>query len=312
MGAALAVALATTVAGSAPSPGQLHPTLFGEGVFTTGAYDFFVALTPDQKSAYLCRASADFGYWTILETHRQGDRWAAPTMAPFSGRWSDADPHLTPDGSRLFFISNRPDSGEMAKGSCDLWVVERSGAGWGQPRPLGRDVCTDATEWSPSVAANGNLYFGTTREGGRGRDDIWMSRLVDGRYTTPVNLGDSINTKFGEVEPWIAPDESYLIFSAGGRADGKGGLDLYLSVRRAGVWSVARPLGHGINSEAWDFNPSVSPDGRTFFFTSARSHLAEPPSKPMNYDQLMRTLNGPGNGLGDIYSIPIEALEIPR
>ena len=129
-------------------------------------------------------------------------------MAPFSGRWSDADPHLTPDGCRLFFISNRPDSGDARKESCDLWMVERAGQGWSAPRPLGRDVCTDATEWSPSVAANGNLYFGTTREGGKGRDDIWMSRLDGGRYTTPVNLGDSINTRFGEVEPWIAPDES--------------------------------------------------------------------------------------------------------
>lgn len=177
---------------------------------------------------------------------------------------------------------------------------------------MGSDVCTGATEWSPSVAANGNLYFGSTREGGKGRDDIWMSRFVGGRYTTPVNLGDSINTKFGEVEPWISPDESYLIFSAGGREDGKGGLDLYISVRRNGAWSGTRPLAHDINSEAWDFNPSVSPDGRTFYFTSTRSRLARPPTRPMSYEQLTRLLNEPGNGLGDIYSIPIEALEIPR
>ena len=115
-------------------------------------------------------------------------------------------------------------------------------------------MCTDATEWSPSVAANGNLYFGTTREGGKGRDDIWMSRLDGGRYTTPVNLGDSINTRFGEVEPWIAPDESYLIFSAGFR---------------------------------------------------------DPPDRRMSVEELTRRLRSPGNGLGDIYSIPIEALELP-
>ena len=233
-------------------------------------------------------------------------------MAPFSGRWSDADPHVSPDGSRLFFISNRPDSGDTAKEGCDLWVVERSGHGWGAPRPVGANVCTAATEWSPSVAANGNLYFGSTREGGKGRDDIWMSRFENGRYTVPVNLGDSINTGFGEVEPWVSPDERYLIFSAGGRADGKGGLDLYVSFRRDGIWSSARALGHGINSEAWDFNPSVSPDGRTFYFTSARSRLAVPPAERMSYQQLTRLLSEPGNGLGDIYSIPIEALEIPR
>jgi len=290
---------------------ELQPKLFGEGVFSTGAYDFFVALTPDQKTAYLCRASADFGYWTILETQKRDGRWSTPTMAAFSGRWSDADPHLSPDGSKLFFISNRPDSGDAPKASCDLWMMERTGQGWGRPRALG-EICTDVTEWSPSVAANGNLYFGATREGGKGRDDIWMSRFEGGRYAAPVNLGDSINTKFGEVEPWISPDEHYLIFSAGGRADGKGGLDLYISFNRDGVWSSARSLGHGINSASWDFNPSVSPDGRTFYFTSARSSLASPPASRMSYEDLTRRLQSPGNGLGDIYSIPIEALEIPR
>ena len=131
-------------------------------------------------------------------------------------------------------------------------------------------------------------------------------RLIDetlsARYGRPA----------GELEPWISPDESYLVFSAGGRADGKGGLDLYISYRRNGVWSSARPLGHDINSPWFDFNPSVSPDGSTFFFTSARSRFVELPSRPMSYDELTRRLNGPGNGLGDIYSIPIEALEIPR
>jgi Tol biopolymer transport system component len=309
----LAAGFASTIDGTAAtSKDEIRPTLFGEAVFTTGAYDFFVALTPDQQTAYFCRATADFGSWTILETHRTGDGWAAPKMAPFSGRWSDADPHVTLDGSKLFFISNRPDSGDTARPSCDIWVVERSGKGWGPPRSLGPEVCTDVTEWSPSVAANGNLYFGSARDGGKGRDDLWMSRFVDGRYTAPVNLGDSINTKFGEIEPWIAPDESYLIFSAGGRVDGRGGLDLYISVRRDGTWSSARPLGHGINSEAFDFNPSVSPDGRTFYFTSARSRLNDPPARARTYEELTRALQGPGNGLGDIYSIPIEALETSR
>ena len=305
------VALAL-VSGSPPRAEELHPRIFGEGVFTTGAYDFFVALDPHGDVAYFCRASADFGYWTILETRRRGGKWTAPVMAPFSGRWSDADPHFTPDGSRLFFISNRPDSGDTAQASCDLWVVERANDGWGEPRRLGPEVCGEGTEWSPSIAANGNLYFGATREGGRGRDDLWMARFADGRYSTPVNLGDSINTKTGEVEPWVAPDESYLIFSAGGRTDGSGGLDLYVSFRRDGVWSAARPLGHGINTPGWEFNPSVSPDGRSLYFTSTRSVFASPPAARMSAEQLTKKLQSPGNGLGDIYTIPIEALDFPR
>ena len=312
LAAAIAVAFVAFGAGAPRAAEELRPRLFGEGVFTTAEYDFFVAIAPDQRTAYLCRASADFGWWTILETRRSGGKWAAPVMAPFSGRWSDADPHFSPDGSQLYFISNRPDSGDTERASCDLWLVERAGEGWSEPRRLGPEVCGEGTEWSPSVAANGNLYFGATREGGRGRDDLWMSRFVEGRYTTPVGLGDSINTKTAEVEPWIAPDESYLIFSAGGRPDGSGGLDLYVSFRRHGAWSSARPLGHGINTAAWEFNPSVSPDGRTLYFTSTRSDFASPPAARMSYPQVSRRLKEPGNGLGDIYSIPIEALDLPR
>jgi hypothetical protein len=84
-----------------------------------------------------------------------------------------------------------------------------------------------------------------------------------------------------------------------------------VSFRRDGVWSAARPLGHGINSPAWEFNPSVSPDGHTLYFTSTRSGFDRTPAARMSYGDLTRRLESPGNGLGDIYSIPIEALDFP-
>src|SRR5512145_2589040 len=99
LGAFAFLALAGMSPGVPIAAQELHPKLFGEGIFSTGAYDFFVALSADQEKAYFCRASADFGYWTILETRKRDGRWTTPTMAPFSGRWSDADPHLTLDGS---------------------------------------------------------------------------------------------------------------------------------------------------------------------------------------------------------------------
>ncbi|HMG57301.1 MAG TPA: hypothetical protein VK601_27565, partial [Kofleriaceae bacterium] len=70
----------------------------------------------------------------------------------------------------------------------------------------------EVDEWSPSIAASGNLYFGAGRPGGHGGSDLWVARWVGGAYQPPENLGDAINTAGSEVEPWIAPDESYLIF----------------------------------------------------------------------------------------------------
>ena len=203
----------------------------------------------------------------------------------------------------------------LAKGrdNYDIWFAERTASGhWGAPRHLGAPVSSgSATQWSPSVAANGNLYFGTSRSGGRGGNDIWLSRLVNGVYQPPENLGDSINTRAAEVEPWIAPDESYLIFSAQGRPDGLGDDDLYISFRRQGVWQRALHLPAPINSPAGDLNPSVSPDGRYLYFTSTRSSLDTIPPRPWDYRELWRRLMSPGNGLGDIYRVEMTQLGVP-
>ncbi|HEU0015196.1 MAG TPA: hypothetical protein VFQ45_16010 [Longimicrobium sp.] len=299
-----------TPAPAAAASGGVVLERFGDGVFTTGAWDFFVALSPDGEEAFFCRANGSFSHFTILQTRRRGDGWAPPRMASFSGRWSDADPHYTPDGRRIFFISNRPVSGDTAASAYDVWFVEREGDGWSAPRRLEGPVNGPGTEWSPSPAANGNLYFGTVREGGRGGNDLYVARWTGAGYAEPENLGDSINTARGEVEPWIAPDESYLVFSGQARADGAGGFDLYVSERVGGVWGKARPLA-ALNTPAYEFNPSVSPDGRWLYFSSTRSGFdGPPPPAPLTYAELQRRLLEPGNGLGDIYRVELRALGI--
>ncbi|HJU91193.1 MAG TPA: hypothetical protein VJ672_17535, partial [Gemmatimonadaceae bacterium] len=96
---------------AAPDSSTLRPEVFGEGIFSTELYDFFVVFTPKGDTAYFSRATPGFSYFTIVWSRFDGRRWTPPEMAPFSGRWSDADAHLTPDGSKLFFISNRPVDG---------------------------------------------------------------------------------------------------------------------------------------------------------------------------------------------------------
>jgi Tol biopolymer transport system component len=289
----------------------LHPEMFGPGVFSTGAWDFFVAFTPDGNTAYVNRANGSFSHFTIVETRLVGRAWSPPRIATFSGKWSDADPHLSPDGSKLFFISNRPLPGDTgvaaatARDDYDIWFIARGAAGeWGQPQHVGAPVTESGfTEWSPSVAATGNLYFGSARKGGRGGNDLYLARWTGAAYEEPVNLGDSINTRGGEIEPWIAPDESYLIFSGANRGDGPGGYDLYISRRINGTWERARALPAGVNTSAYEYNQSVSPDGRWLYFSSTRSVFETVPLKPLSYAELEKRLSSPGNGLGDIYRI---------
>ena len=314
------LALLALVSGTAALLGQrsdLHPyaraastpepVLFAEGVISTADDESHAHFSPDGRTLYFLRNTPSFNFWTIVVSHFRDGTWTTPRVAPFSGQYSDADPFITADGSKLFFISMRPVAGK-AKTDTDIWVAERTGGGWVEPEHLGPLVNSDTNEWFPTVAANGTLYFGSARPGGKGAVDIWRSRLVDGKYAEPENLGEAINSAASEVEPYIAPDESYLIFAAAGRPGGRGAFDLYISMQKDGQWSPPVNLGDKINSSAWDFAPRISPDGKYFFFTSARGFGDAPQARPLTYEELSQKLHRPGNGLRDIYQVDAQVV----
>jgi hypothetical protein len=288
-----------------------EPTVFAEGVVSTGEFDSHPAFSADGRTLYFLRSTPNFNLWTILVSRFEKGRWGTPEVAPFSGRYSDADPFITPDGWRFYFISNRPAPGKTTP-DLDIWVMERTAAGWGEPKNLGAPVNSPGSEWYPTVAADGTIYFGSDREGGKGRTDIYRARLVGGKYAEAENLGDAVNTQFNEFEPLVAPDESFLIFMAGGRADGRGGFDLYVSYNRGGAWTKPANLGDKINSAGNEYSPTISPDGRYFFWTSTRGFADKPLEKRLDYRELMDRLRGPRNGLGDIYQIDLAALGIGK
>src|SRR5262249_1878985 len=113
-----------------------EPTLFGEGIVSTGAFETHPAFTPDGRTLYFVKSTPAFSDWKIHVSRFADGRWSAPEMAPFSGKYRDADPYVTPDGKRLYFISDRPVDGK-AKEDMDIWVMEKTkGGGWGEPRNL--------------------------------------------------------------------------------------------------------------------------------------------------------------------------------
>ena len=291
-----------------------EPKIFAEGVLSTGDFESHPAFTPDGRTVYFLKNAPDFSFWTIVVSNFRNGRWQEPEVAPFSGRYSDADPFITPDGARLYFISTRPLDAKAGGGrkDLDIWMVERAGAGWGEPKNLGAPVNSPGAEWFPNVAADGTIYFGSDREGGKGRTDIYRARLVNGRYERAENLGEEINTQFNEFEPLIAPDQSYLIFMCGGRQDARGGFDLYLSYHCEGHWTKPVNLGDKINSPANEYSPTISPDGKYFFWTSARRAPIQTPPERLDYRALSARLRGPRNGLGDIYQIDLSALNLEQ
>jgi len=284
-----------------------EPKVFAEGVISTGDMELNAAFTPDGKTIYFTKRTPRPQLWAILESHFVRGKWSTPGVASFSGQYSDFDPIVSPDGSKLFWSSNRPVEGQSGT-SFDLWMVERTAGGWGEPRHLDGPVNSQASEAYPSVTRDGTLYFASTRPGGAGGYDIYRSRLVNGRYGEPENLGDSVNSKFSDGDPYIAPDESYLIFVSYNRPEGVGDGDLYISFNRNSTWSKAENLGPSVNSTALDFCPIVSPDGRYLFFTSERGFADRPRSDRLTYAELIRGIRSTQNGLGNIYQIDLPKL----
>jgi Tol biopolymer transport system component len=310
--AGIAAALLTVCgAGKAPPQQDPEPELYGAGLFSTGEWDFFLALSPDERRALFCRANATFSSYQIYQTRLdESGHWSAPTTPRFAGSFSNADPHIAPDGHTVFFISNRPAPGQTgAQETFDVWYATLDTTGeWSDARHVPPPVSLpDVDEWSPSVSASGNLYFGSERPSGHGGLDLWMARRAGDAYEAPVNLGDSINTAANEVEPWIAPDESYLIFSGMGRADSVGRYDIYVSRRGRAGWRRARPAPAGVNSRWLDFNQSVSPDGQWLYFSSTRPHTG-PLGERFDFPRNDSTVAGIGNRKGDIYRVPVRSL----
>jgi Tol biopolymer transport system component len=293
-----------TVSGPLP-----QPQIFGEGVISTGDYDTHPAFAPDGKTLYFLKCTADIKTCAICVSHFKNNRWTEPVVAPFSGQYWDVDPFVTKDGKTLYFSSNRPlKEGGPAKVDTDIWKVEVTSHGWKAPLRLDSPINSEGGEYYPTLADNGTIYFGSTREGGKGGSDIYRCPLVDGQYTAVENLGDSINTADNEFEPFIAPDESYLIFMATipqGLANG----DLYFSNNINGKWSKAEKLPAPLNSTGTEWSPKVTREGQYFFFSSTRNTQIGIPSKSETVEQLTRRLRRAGNGLADIYQVDFSVVK---
>src|SRR5712691_2392436 len=82
-----------------------EPTLFAPGVISTGAYEVCPQFSPDRKTFYFVKSTPDANFWTIVFSRFDNGKWNAPQVAPFSGRYSDADEFITHDGKQMFFIS---------------------------------------------------------------------------------------------------------------------------------------------------------------------------------------------------------------
>ncbi len=185
-------------------------------------------------------------------------RWSEPAIAGFSGKVFDFEPHITPDGAKMIFGSRRPLPGLNKQDEIPQWFIEKKDDGWSEPKPLGPPF-SDGFCMYVSVAGNGNLYF-------TGKDGICRSVFLNGKYATPQKLDRVINDLQFAAHPFIAPDESYLIFDA--QHPQEGNAELFISFRNDdGTWSAPLKFDARINTGQGDMCPFVTRDGKHLFFS---------------------------------------------
>jgi len=171
-------------------------------------------------------------------------------------------------------------------GSCDLFVskIIQSNATdaslelqnnnlkmWGPRSNVGEAVNSASWDAQPSVSGDGQmLIFASSRPGGFGGKDLWVSRKVRGRWTSPKNLGPKINTSSDEEAPFIHYDGRTLYFSSNGHP-GYGGHDLFITrLDVQGQWTKPINLGAGVNTESDDVGFYVDALAEKAYFASAR------------------------------------------
>ncbi len=288
------------------SPGN-KPQIFSPDIISTHRNERDFTQSPSGNTILFSLVLPANNLSVIMYLYFDGFFWTEPEVARFSGQYKDLEPAFSPDGNKLFFVSKRPVNNTFDEKDYDIWYIDISKNGWSNPINIGSPVNTESNEYFPTVSENGNLYFTSSYEDSFGGEDIYFSPFENGSYTSPVNLGDSINTQQYEFNSFIAPDESYLIFSSFGREDGAGGGDLYIAYRKEnGSWTKARNMGIQINSGKLDYCPFVTYDEKYFFFTSQRENHIFTNRKRKQFTEVIQLANSIENGLGNIYWVEFD------
>ena len=222
--------------GSTPEP-------FAPGIVQTQNWEGGTAFSLDMSEFYYTRQRPVDKVVETVRLRNGGDRWQVADISPGRG------PYFAPHGKTAHY-------GKRYK--------VRTKDGWSEMKTLGSPF-DDIQIMSLKSSNKGTWVFDEIGTDGDGI--IRYARLIDGKREDPKPFGKEINTGTWNAHPYIAPDESYIMWD-GRRDSGFGGSDLYISFREEdGSWGEAINLGAKINTEVDEGGPVITPDGKYLFFS---------------------------------------------
>lgn len=225
-------------------PPGTTPEPFAPGMVSTDNWEFGGAFTPDLKEFYFLREvgeNEEEKAMKFMVYQYKDTKWQDSVISRRVGQ-----PIISPDGKKLHL-------GKKFK-------KRKTNGDWSELMNL-HPLLDSVRIMQLSSSENDMYVFDAMGEG-----VIRYSRLVDGKREVPVLFGEQINSGKANAHPFIAPDESYMLWDAR-KEGGYGNADIYVSFRQNdGSWGGAISLGDKINTTASDNGASVSPDGKYLFF----------------------------------------------
>jgi len=244
-----------------------NPFNMGDSINST-ALEYLPSLTVDgNKMIFNRRINGDEDFY---ESDKKNGQWqpAKPIAGKLNTNFNEGAQNISQDGEWLIFTGcNYPEG----FGSCDLYISYKNKNGeWSEAENIGRNLNTDAWETAPSLSPDKrDLYFSSTRAGGFGGSDIWVShRSASGQWQKPENLGATINTNGDDGCPFIHADNQTLYFNSNGH-QGYGMSDLFVTRKNEkGQWQEPSNLGYPINTIDDEGSLIVAADGKTAYYAS--------------------------------------------
>ncbi|MFK7924314.1 MAG: hypothetical protein AB8H47_20320 [Bacteroidia bacterium] len=255
------------------------PQMLAPGIISTVLTEYNGTFSPDGNAFFYTSEAAGKGNITYTKLGAD-NTWTKAEIADFSGKYSEYDPLFSPDGNRLYFSSERP-MPQSEQRTTNIWFVNRTESGWSEPNPL---ALSGMGDYYSSITQNGDIYFNIWNTG-----KILKATKTDSTYFTQ-ELPEIINSRSDVGDPFISPNEDYLIYRAF-YDEGYGRGDLYISFNIEGNWTKPENLGDQINTNGHEICPYVTADGKMFIFASDRLQeyysdetLAELQAKYQSYD----------------------------
>jgi len=225
------------------TPPGSTPEVFAPGIVNTEEFiEIEGMFGADMNTFYFVRRDEKEVY-SLNVIEYKNNQWQKSIVAT-----AVSEPSISPDGNTIY-LKNK--------------FIERTSDGWSELKSLGAPF-ENIDIMRLSASSNGTYYFDTYTP--KLDTPIRYSRLINGKYEQPKSLGPQFGIGRYNAHPYIAPDESFIIFDSV-REDGQGRSDIYISYRAAdGSWGPAINMGDKINTAHSEKNPSLSPDGQFLFF----------------------------------------------